>query len=112
MATLAEDVTVWADGGGKALAARRPIAGAERVAHYVLGILGHVPADATARSAVVKGDPAFVAEVAGRPFSALALEIAGGRIAAIRIVVNPDKLGGVGVPGMRPGAVRLGRGSA
>ena len=95
VATLADDITVWADGGGKARAAQRPIAGALQVARYLLGIMALLPAGAAARSTVVNGSPAFVVEVAAHPYSVLVLDIAVDRIAAIHLVVNPDKLGGV-----------------
>src|SRR5690242_10877179 len=36
---LAEDVTVWVDGGGRIGAARRPIYGASRVARHLVGAL-------------------------------------------------------------------------
>src|SRR6185312_9909822 len=44
MALLAPDVTIVADGGGKVTATRRPVAGADRVARFLLGILGKAEA--------------------------------------------------------------------
>ncbi len=35
---LAEDVVVWSDGGGKRQAARRPIAGRDKAARFLIGI--------------------------------------------------------------------------
>ena len=39
MELLAPDVVCWTDGGGKVAAARRPLAGADHVARWLLGIL-------------------------------------------------------------------------
>lgn len=93
--TLADDIIVWSDGGGKISAARNPIYGADRAGRYLLGLLGKAPAHYTARFAVVNGQPGFVAYLGERPFSVMTLEIGNGRIQSIRIVVNPDKLGHV-----------------
>ncbi|HEY7909915.1 MAG TPA: RNA polymerase sigma-70 factor, partial [Thermomicrobiales bacterium] len=38
VAILADDITLWADGGGKVAAARRPIHGAENVARFLGGL--------------------------------------------------------------------------
>lgn len=46
VALLAEDVTVWADGGGKTLAARKPVIGAEKVARFFVNLAASVPAEA------------------------------------------------------------------
>ena len=90
--TLAADVTLWSDGGGKVQAARKPIHGADKVAAFLLGIIRKAPAGFVTRPVQVNGQPGFVAEVDGQPFSVLALDIVDDRIAAVRIVVNPEKL--------------------
>jgi hypothetical protein len=41
----------------------------------------------------VNGEPALVARAGGAPFGVIVLEIADGRIAAVRAVANPGKLG-------------------
>ena len=99
MATLADDVTLWSDGGAKARAARRPLHGAEQVARFLLGIVRNAPPGLVRRVARVNGQPGIVLSLAGRPFGVVALEIAEDRIQAVRIVVNPDKLGAVPVQG-------------
>lgn len=92
MNLLAPDVVSWQDGGGKALAARNPILGADRVARYYVGLTRKAPPGFQARLAWVNGQPGVVAFVDGQPFLALELDIADGRIQALRLVVNPDKL--------------------
>lgn len=89
---LSEDVTLYSDGGGKARAALNPIRGSERVARFLLGILSKVPSDFSVRTTKVNGEPGILGYEGGRPTSVTTLEAAEGRIRAIRIVVNPEKL--------------------
>lgn len=92
LATLAEDVTVWSDGGGKVLAARKPVVGREKVARFLLGLMKLAPPDTTFRSAPVNGRLGLVVAVAGRSVEVLSFEVDGGAIRGIYAVVNPDKL--------------------
>lgn len=92
VATLADDVTVWSDGGGKVNAARKPVHGADKVARFFLNLVRQAPPGFTIRHAEINGQPGLIGEIEGRPLNALALDIADGRVRAIRIVVNPDKL--------------------
>jgi len=91
-AVFADDVVLWSDGGGKARAARHPLAGAARVARFLVGVSAQTPPDATARFVRVNGEPALMGVVDGSPIGVLAFEIADERITAIRAVLNPDKL--------------------
>jgi RNA polymerase sigma-70 factor, ECF subfamily len=94
LAVLAEDITLWADGGGKAKgAALKPVRGATSVARFVLGIMGRVvPVETILRPARINGQSGFIAYVSGRPLAALILDIQDGRIHTIYAVANPDKL--------------------
>jgi RNA polymerase sigma-70 factor (ECF subfamily) len=96
LALLADDVTAYADGGGKAAAARRPISGADRVARFFIGIAAKAPPTFTFRIATINGQPTLLGALDGRPYAVYALEVAEERIQAIRTVLNPDKLHGVG----------------
>lgn len=89
---LSEDVTLWSDGGGKVAAARQPIHGPERVARFLLGVLRTVPPGFSARLTQVNGGPGVVGYVDGHPTSAVALDVADGRLHGVHIVVNPEKL--------------------
>jgi len=94
--TLADDITLWSDGGGKVQAARKPIYGAEKVAAFVLRIAQISATDgATYQLTAINGQPGLVALLAGVPYSVLTLDIAAGKIAGIAVVVNPEKLRGV-----------------
>jgi RNA polymerase sigma-70 factor (ECF subfamily) len=95
---LAEDVGFWSDGGGKVLAARRPVFGRDAVAQVLVGIRRTAPSVGIALDAVtiavveVNHEPALVLRVDGRLDSVYTLSIEDEAIAAIRIVRNPDKL--------------------
>ena len=90
---LSEDITLWSDGGGKARAALNPIHGPGKVARFLLAILDKAPPGFAVRLARINGRPGLVGYFGdGRPQSVVAFDVAEGRIRAIRIVVNPDKL--------------------
>lgn len=92
LSLLADDVTLWSDGGGKVHAARRPIRGALDVTRFILGVLSKVPAGFGASMRYVNGQPGVVTEVDGQITGVVALEIVDERVIAIRLVVNPEKL--------------------
>jgi RNA polymerase sigma-70 factor (ECF subfamily) len=91
---LADDAVLFPDGGGKVVSALRPILGADRVARFVLGVLKKFPLSSGARiyEETVNGGPGFVIEDAGKPIQTMAFEVEDGRIAAVYVVRNPDKL--------------------
>ena len=98
VALLAEDVTVYGDGGGKAPAAGRPLHGRELVGRFLAG-LGKQGELIQARVvfARVNGDPGLVAlDPADRVIAVIGFEIGDGAVTALRSVVNPDKLGHLG----------------
>jgi RNA polymerase sigma-70 factor (ECF subfamily) len=95
---LAEDVGFWSDGGGKALAARRPVFGRDNVANMLAGFrrtarsAGVDLATVTLDIVEVNGEPAMLMRVAGRLDSVYAFTVKDEAIAAIHVVRNPDKL--------------------
>ena len=95
---LAADVQMVGDGGGKAPALARSVIGADKVAR-VLAAFGPllVRIDAGVEPRQLNGQPgAILRDRDGRVAGTVALDVLGGRIQAIRLVVNPDKLGHVG----------------
>ncbi len=93
LALLAEDITLWSDGGGKVAAALRPIHGADRVARFMLGALRKfVPADHVVRPAEINGQPGLISYQSGKPRAALVFDILADRIQTIYIIASPDKL--------------------
>ncbi|MBA3491949.1 MAG: RNA polymerase sigma-70 factor [Rubrobacteraceae bacterium] len=96
LALLSEDVTLYSDGGGKTRAALRPIYGADKVARFLTGILSNIPPDFAVRQTRINGRPGLVGYFGdGSPQSVVSIEVAEGSIMAIRLVVNPEKLGSV-----------------
>lgn len=89
---LADEVTLWSDGGGEVPAALRAIHGPTEVAHFLLGILRNAPPNFVPRLAWVNGQPGIIGYADRDPLAVLTLDITDGRIQVIRIVVNPDKL--------------------
>lgn len=89
---LAEEITSWGDGGGKAFAARRPLRGIEVVARAWVGFFRKAPPETTATVEEINGWPAMVVHIAGKLVGVVSLETDGERIFAIRSIVNPDKL--------------------
>lgn len=94
IAVLADDITLWADGGGKVRgAALRPVHGADAVARFVAGVLQRfVPVERSLRPARINGEPGFVVYANGQPLTALIFRIRDERIQTIYAVGNPDKL--------------------
>jgi RNA polymerase sigma-70 factor, ECF subfamily len=100
VALLAEDITLWGDGGGKVPgAARKPIHGAASVARAALGFRTRIVSkEIIVRPTEINGQPGFVAYVSGHPFSALIFDIREGRIQTIYAIGNPDKLRSLPIP--------------
>ena len=95
---LAEDVIVHGDGGGKVPQWSRPIEGADRVARLFAGLGDQVQSmGASLELHHVNGQPGVIFRGPhGGVFSVMSFEVVDGRIATIRSVVNPDKLGHLG----------------
>jgi RNA polymerase sigma-70 factor (ECF subfamily) len=91
VAVLDEDVVCRTDGGGRRLAARRPIRGLDRVSRFLMGLLRKQP-NTTARPVRVNGGHGLVVLVDGDPYGVLSCTVAGGRITELDLVVNPEKL--------------------
>jgi RNA polymerase sigma-70 factor, ECF subfamily len=93
MNLLAEDVTVWSDGGGKvAGAARHPIQGRQNVARAAISLMSHAPEGTTFETIEANGLPALLIRIQGQIVGVLTLEVDGDVIRAVHNVANPDKL--------------------
>ena len=93
-AMLAADVSVHADGGGKRPAAPAPIFGFAEVmkASEILADIFKNNPSTLVRTCFVNGLPGFVTLEADGELATTALEIEDGKIAAVYVVRNPDKL--------------------
>jgi RNA polymerase sigma-70 factor (ECF subfamily) len=95
VAVLAPDVTLYGDGGGKVPSIAAPLVGAVRVAKALVGWGPRMVARMgyTYRPTTLNGEPGIVFHAAdGRVAGVEVLEIADGRVVAVRSVINPDKL--------------------
>jgi RNA polymerase sigma-70 factor (ECF subfamily) len=97
MNLLAEDVTFWADGGGKVKgAALHQIAGRDAVARFILAstpiFRSTLPEGFRVELTEVNGQPALITRAGDRAFAVLTIEVEAQRIKTIRNIVNPDKL--------------------
>ncbi|WP_436495828.1 RNA polymerase sigma-70 factor [Actinokineospora sp. HUAS TT18] len=90
---LADDVVSWADGGGKVNAARRPVVGANRVARYLVGLFSRLITATEVAVVEVNGDIGVFGRDESGASGLLVPQIDDGRVVAVRIVANPDKLG-------------------
>ena len=89
---LQNDVTLISDGGGKVAAALNPIYGADKVIRFLMGIMPKIPVGLISIPTEVNGVPALANYVGKNPHSVLVPEFDGGKIRAIYIISNPDKL--------------------
>jgi len=95
---LASEVVLYGDGGGKAPAVPRPVHGRDRVGKVFAGFMKQFRTfDLTLERLEVNGQPgAAYRDAEGRLVGVAALDIADGRIQAVRSIVNPEKLGHLG----------------
>jgi RNA polymerase sigma-70 factor, ECF subfamily len=95
---LAADVQMVGDGGGKAPGLARSVIGADKVARVLgSGFPVLLRIDARVEPHEVNGQPgAILRDRDGNVVATLTLDVLGGRIQAIRAVINPDKLGHLG----------------
>jgi RNA polymerase sigma-70 factor (ECF subfamily) len=88
---LHADVVAWSDGGGRAPAARKPVAGRAKVARY----FSHIYSRATAfgvEEIDANGTPALLVRLGDRMTHLLTVESSGGLATSILAITNPDKL--------------------
>ena len=89
---LAPGAVMRADSGGVVNAPRKPIEGAAKVAHATLGLARTGGKGASVRIVDVNGMPGLFAEGIDGVATVVAFTVDDGRITAIDIVRNPDKL--------------------
>ncbi|GMU06030.1 sigma-70 family RNA polymerase sigma factor [Corallococcus caeni] len=96
-ALLAQDVILYADGGGKAKAVLNPIYGQEKLLRFFAGVsrIATVRAAQLVYEGTIDGLPAYVTMEADGTLQTTALAIEDGRIVALYVTRNPDKLKGI-----------------
>ncbi|WP_132979827.1 sigma-70 family RNA polymerase sigma factor [Pigmentiphaga sp. D-2] len=93
-ALLAEDVTAYADGGGKVPATPYPVVGVEAVLARHARLAGDFARAPSILAGYVEIDglPGFVTMEDGGVLQATALQVEEGKVTAIYVIRNPDKL--------------------
>jgi RNA polymerase sigma-70 factor, ECF subfamily len=95
MAVLHTDAELVADGGGKAPAATSPVVGADRIATFVADLAARIRwSESDVQLVTVNGAPGLLVRHPTSGNSACSFDIVDGRIRAIYVVRNPDKLRG------------------
>jgi RNA polymerase sigma-70 factor (ECF subfamily) len=91
---LGEDVVLYTDGGGKRAAALNPIYGVDKVLRFLAGIARKGGAFNTVqvRAAIINSLAGFVLREEDGSIDTMAFEHRDGRIVAIYVIRNPDKL--------------------
>ena len=91
---LADDVVVYGDGGGKVPQWSVPIVGIDRVARLFAGLGAQMrQVGVRAERRWINGQPgAVVLDSSGALTNVFVLDVAEGRVRAVRSVINPDKL--------------------
>jgi RNA polymerase sigma-70 factor (ECF subfamily) len=89
---LARDVALYADGGGKATAARKPLHGSDLVAKFLINVTSAATTDIGSRFGTLNSQPALFVEQAGQVIAAYVFAIVDGVIQNIFVMRNPDKL--------------------
>jgi RNA polymerase sigma-70 factor (ECF subfamily) len=92
LALLAEEPTVYSDGGGKVKAVGRPIRGLDFVSRFFVGIWPRFMTKMDSRYVNINGSPGLVMSSQGQVHYAFSFEIADERVRNIYIIANPDKL--------------------
>lgn len=93
-AMLTADVSVHADGGGKRPALAKPVLGFDAVMEVLerLALVFHKHPSKLLRAGFINGLPGFITLEGDGELQTTALEIEDGKVAAIYVVRNPDKL--------------------
>lgn len=99
-ALLADSVILTSDGGGKANAWLRPIVGLDRIVRLFSGLHRKLTLPAIlVRWTRIDGLPGYISYERDGTLQTTALEVEDGRIVAVYITRNPDKLARLGLPG-------------
>jgi RNA polymerase sigma-70 factor, ECF subfamily len=80
------------DGGGKALATKKPVTDSSAVAQFVVAVTRTVPPGARFEEIELNGAPGLLAKIGERAVAAILIDTDGERIHSIFAIANPDKL--------------------
>jgi RNA polymerase sigma-70 factor (TIGR02957 family) len=92
-AMLSEDIVLYSDGGGKVMAAIKPITSSQRVLAFIQGLASKGAGEGDVRLVKVNGQLGFVLSSPSDPYpTVMSIEFKNDRIQRIYLVRNPDKL--------------------
>jgi RNA polymerase sigma-70 factor (ECF subfamily) len=95
MSVLGPAATLVSDGGGKVVAATRPVLGADRVAKFLLGYAHKLHwSESDFQFVTVNGTPGLLMQHPVAGTGAFSFDIVDRRVRTIYVVRNPDKLRG------------------
>ncbi|MYS69948.1 RNA polymerase sigma-70 factor [Streptomyces sp. SID5926] len=92
LATLAPDVRLVGDSGGRSKAPLRVLESSEKVGRFLLGVARQGIPDASFHFLELNGGPALLVRSGGKPDSVIQVDVVDGRIQSMYIIRNPDKL--------------------
>ena len=93
---LTDDAVLYSDGGGKVRAALLPILGPDRIARMFIGLRRfNTDGPPPARFVRINGSPGVLTRGSDGNLNAMTFALEGGKVKAVYIVRNPDKLAGV-----------------
>src|SRR5262249_38747519 len=96
LVTLLDDAAVLhGDGGGNAVAIKKPIIGGVAVGRFIIAVTQTLPPGASVEEAELNGAPALVAWLDRQPLVAVMIDTDGERIRSVFAISNPDKLGSI-----------------
>jgi RNA polymerase sigma-70 factor, ECF subfamily len=92
MRLLAADCKFYSDGGGKAIAALKPICGRDRVISFLSNVMKQLPQNLRLIAIELNGEPGVLLQNEDLILQTLTIGIRDERIVALYSVRNPDKL--------------------
>ncbi|MFN0095267.1 MAG: RNA polymerase sigma factor SigJ [Dehalococcoidia bacterium] len=98
---LKDDVELWSDGGGRRIAASQVVQGSANASRFVRGLVQKFTVE-SAGVVELNGQPAVLIQATGVGPVVLLLAGGEGKVAAVYVVLNPEKLGFV--PDIAPAA--------
>lgn len=93
LALMAKEITLQSDGGGKVVAALKPLHGCMKVARFLLAIRrSKILPSFTSCFTQINNQPGIVNYVNGYPHSIVSFDFTDGRIQSIFAILNPEKI--------------------
>jgi RNA polymerase sigma-70 factor, ECF subfamily len=92
MELLAADCKFYSDGGGKAIAALKPILGRDRVMSFLFNVMKQLPQDLQTTAIEVNGEPGVLLQTGDQIVQTLSMRVREGKITELYAIRNPDKL--------------------